>query len=41
MPAKQTGKKRKRSLSSSVHALTSKRWRDLREAEKQEKSQKG
>ena len=41
MPAKQTGKKRKRSLSSSVYALTSKIWRELCEAEEQEKSQKG
>ena len=41
MPAKQTGKKRKRSLFSSVYALTSKIWRELREAEELEKSQKG
>ena len=39
MPAKQTGEKRKRSLSSSVYALTSKRWKELCEAEEQEKSQ--
>ena len=36
-PANKIGKKRNRPLSCGVYALTSKRWRELREAEEQEK----